>query len=74
LTRSRIFGVYKEPDGSGFYAGLEVGCRLVWRSLTTKDEPTAERWMIQAHCHGTNNHHKGCDYAAALCQQGVNDE
>lgn len=55
------YGVYAEADGSGFYAGIENESRtLVWRSLTTRDEGKAERWMHQARCHGANAHHLDC--------------
>jgi hypothetical protein len=54
------YGVYKEPDGSGFYAGVEDQGRIVWRSLTTRDEERAERWKQQAWCHGVNAHHLDC--------------
>ena len=54
------YGVYKEPDGSGFYAGAEFESRIVWRSLTTRDEAKAERWKQQAWCHGANAHTKDC--------------
>ena len=54
------FGVYAEADGSGFYAGAARDGRIVWRSLTTRNERKAERWMAQAHCHGAREHHLDC--------------
>jgi len=56
------YGVWSEPDGSGFYAGAEYDGRIVWRSLTTRDEGRAERWVQQARCHGVNAHIKTCFY------------
>jgi len=58
-----IWGVYKEPDGSGVYAGAEQqGRGIVWRSLTTRDEAKAERWVVQAKCHGVKAHGVSCAY------------
>ena len=54
------YGVRVEADGSGFYAGADENGRLVWRSLTTRDEEKAERWVIQGRCHGVNAHHLTC--------------
>jgi len=56
------YGVYSEPDGSGFYAGAEAEGRIVWRSLTTRNEEKAERWKAQAKCHGVRAHIKTCVY------------